>query len=116
LARIFTSDEDRLRRFEQEAGATSAFNHPNILTIYDIGNGEGSPYIVSELLEGEELREQLNDGALTPRKAIDCAKQITEGLSTANAKANTHLDLKPENIFIANDGRVKILDFGFSEA
>ena len=115
LPASFANDEDRLRRFEQEARATSALNHPNILTIYDIGNHEGSPYIVSELLEGEELREQLNDGALTTRKAIDYAQQITQGLSAAHEKRITHRDLKPENIFITNDGRVKVLDFGLAK-
>jgi Tol biopolymer transport system component len=115
LPASFANDEDRLRRFELEARATSALNHPNILTIYDIGNHGGSPYIVSELLEGEELRERLNDGALTTRKAIDYAKQITQGLSAAHEKAITHRDLKPENIFITNDGRVKILDFGLAK-
>ena len=115
LPASFANDQDRLRRFEQEARATSALNHPNILTIYDIGNNEGSPYIVSELLVGEELREQLNDGALTTRKAIDYAKQITDGLSAAHEKAITHRDLKPENIFVTTDGRVKILDFGLAK-
>src|SRR5437870_3916831 len=115
LPASFANDEDRLRRFEQEARATSALNHPNILTIYDIGNHEGSPYIVSELLEGEELREQLIDGALTTRKAIEYAQQITLGLSAAHEKGIIHRDLKPENIFITNDNRVKILDFGLAK-
>ena len=111
----FAKDEDRLRRFEQEARATSALNHPNILTVYDIGTHEGSPYIVAELLEGEELRAQLNNGALAPRKAIDYAQQIAAGLAAAHGKGITHRDLKPENLFISIDGRVKILDFGLAK-
>jgi hypothetical protein len=111
----FSRDEDRLRRFEQEARATSALDHPNILTIYDIGSHEGSPYITAELLEGEELRAQLNEGAVTPRKAIEYATQIASGLAAAHAKGIVHRDLKPENIFITADGRVKILDFGLAK-
>ena len=82
----FAKDADRLRRFEQEARATSALNHPNILTIYDIGTHDGAPYIVSELLEGAELRAYLNEGALATRKAIDYAQQITQGLAAAHDK------------------------------
>jgi serine/threonine protein kinase len=111
----FANDQDRLRRFEQEALATSALNHPNILTIYDIGTDEGTPYIVAELLEGEELREHLSHGAIASRKAIEYAIQIASGLAAAHAKAIVHRDLKPENIFIAADGRVKILDFGLAK-
>ncbi|MEK6323860.1 MAG: protein kinase [Acidobacteriota bacterium] len=111
----FASDEDRLRRFEREARATSALNHPNILTIYDIGNHAGAPYIVAELLDGEELRAQLNDGALPVRKAIKYAQQIAAGLAAAHAKGITHRDLKPENIFVTANGFVKILDFGLAK-
>ncbi len=111
----FASDADRLRRFEQEARATSALNHPNILTVHDFGTHEGAPYIVAELLEGEELRVQLSDGALAPRKAIDYAQQLAAGLAAAHGKGVTHRDLKPENLFITTDGRVKILDFGLAK-
>lgn len=111
----FANDAERLHRFEQEARATSALNHPNILTVYDIGTQEGSPYIVAELLEGEELRAQLNVGAFTPGKAIEYATQIASGLAAAHAKAIVHRDLKPENIFITTEGRVKILDFGLAK-
>jgi len=111
----FAKDADRLRRFEQEARATSALNHPNILTIYEFGTYEGSPYIVAELLEGEELRAHLNDGAIAPRNAIDFAQQIASGLAAAHFKAIVHRDLKPENIFITTDGPVKILDFGLAK-
>ncbi len=111
----FAKDSDRLRRFEQEARATSALNHPNILTVYDIGSHEGSPYIVAELLEGEELSELIKQGAIAQRKAVDYARQIAEGLAAAHAKGVVHRDLKPENLFVTNDGRVKILDFGLAK-
>ena len=109
------SDGDRLKRFEQEAKATSALNHPNILTVYDIGEHEGSPYIVSELLEGEELRQLLDSGPIPVRKTIDYAHQIVSGLSAAHEKGIIHRDLKPENLFITKDDRVKILDFGLAK-
>jgi Tol biopolymer transport system component len=111
----FARDSDRLRRFEQEARATSALNHPNILTVYDIGAHEGAPYIVAELLEGEELSELIKQGAIVQRKAVDYARQIAEGLAAAHAKGVVHRDLKPENLFVTNDGRVKILDFGLAK-
>jgi serine/threonine protein kinase len=111
----FANDADRLRRFEQEARATSALNHPNILTVYDIGNHDGAPFIVMELLEGEELREQLNEGPLPVRTALDYAQQIAAGLSAAHEKGIVHRDLKPENLFVTTDGRVKILDFGLAK-
>ncbi|QQS47403.1 MAG: protein kinase [Acidobacteriota bacterium] len=115
----FAKDADRLKRFEQEARATSALNHPNILTIHDIGaapaeNG-GAPYIVAELLDGEELRAQLNGSPISQRKAVDYARQIADGLAAAHAKGIVHRDLKPENLFVTTDGRVKILDFGLAK-
>src|SRR5262245_43371101 len=115
LPASFSNDEDRLRRFEQEARATSALNHPNILTIYDIGDHEGSPYIVAELLEGEELRDVLNEGMISPRRAIDYALQSVAGLGAAHEKSIVHRDLKPENLFVTKDGRIKILDFGLAK-
>lgn len=111
----FSSDSERLRRFEQEAQAAGALNHPNILSIYDVDTHDGSPYVVSELLEGETLREQLNGTALPVRKAIDYALQIASGLAAAHAKGIVHRDLKPENLFVTKDGRVKILDFGLAK-
>ena len=111
----FANDEDRLRRFEQEARATSALNHPNILTVYDIGNHEGSPFIVAELLDGHELRAALDEGAIPARKAIEYARQIAAGLAAAHERGITHRDLKPENIFITTDDRIKILDFGLAK-
>jgi eukaryotic-like serine/threonine-protein kinase len=97
LPAALSQDTDRLRRFEQEAQAAGALNHPNILAVYDVGTHEGAPYIVSELLEGEELREQLNDGLLPQRKALDYAQQIAQGLAAAHERGITHRDLKPEN-------------------
>jgi serine/threonine protein kinase len=115
LPASFANDEDRLGRFEQEALATSALNHPNILTVYDIGTHEGAPYIVAELLEGEDLRAHLNRGPIEPRTAVGYAQQIASGLAAAHAKNVIHRDLKPENIFISTEGRVKILDFGLAK-
>jgi len=115
LPAAFARDTDRLRRFEQEARATSALNHPNILTIYDIGTHNGTPFIVAELLEGEELRELLNDGPLPVHKTLDYAQQVALGLAAAHGKAIVHRDLKPENLFVTHDGRVKILDFGLAK-
>jgi serine/threonine protein kinase/Tol biopolymer transport system component len=111
----FAKDEDRLKRFEQEAKATSALNHPNILTVYDIGEHDGAPFIVAELLEGEELRARLDEGAIQLRKVTEYAQQIVSGLSAAHEKGIVHRDLKPENLFITVDERVKILDFGLAK-
>jgi Tol biopolymer transport system component len=115
LPGMYSEDPDRLRRFEQEAQAASALNHPNILSIYDFGAHEGAPYIVSELLEGETLRSHLAGGAFTPRKAIGHGLQIAQGLAAAHEKGIVHRDLKPENLFVTADGRVKILDFGLAK-
>src|SRR5713101_3091528 len=108
-------DTDRLRRFEQEARATSSLNHPNILMIFDIGTFEGSTYVVSELLEGETLRERLLSGTLSARKAIEYGVQTARGLAAAHEKGIVHRDLKPENIFITTDGHAKTLDFGLAK-
>ena len=115
LPASFSSDGERLRRFEQEAQAAGALNHPNILAIYDVGSFEGEPYVVSELLEGETLRSRLTAGALPQRKAIDYAVQAAHGLAAAHEKGIVHRDLKPENLFVTKDGRVKILDFGLAK-
>jgi Tol biopolymer transport system component len=108
-------DQDRLRRFEQEARAAAVLNHPNIVAIYDIGMHEGAPYIVSELLVGQTLRERLLEGPLSRNQAIDYARQIAQGLMAAHEKRIVHRDLKPENLFITKDDRVKILDFGIAK-
>jgi TolB-like protein len=108
------ADADRLARFEQEAKAAARLDHPNILVVHDVGTHEGSPYIVSELLEGESLRELLGS-PLPPRKAVDFALQVAHGLSAAHEKGIVHRDLKPENVFVRKDGRIKILDFGVAK-
>jgi serine/threonine protein kinase len=109
------SDEDRLQRFELEAKATSALNHPNILTVHDFGRHDGAPFITSELLEGEELRQLLDERTIPLRKTIDYAQQIVSGLTAAHGKGIVHRDLKPENLFITKDDRIKILDFGLAK-
>ncbi len=129
----FASDPERLRRFEQEARAVAALSHPNILAVFDVGSapmsfrvppqrGEESAvaeevvhYLVSELLEGESLRERLRAGGLTVRKAVETAIQIAQGLAAAHEKGIVHRDLKPANVFITKDGHVKILDFGIAK-
>src|SRR2546423_4079739 len=115
LPAAFSENSERLRRFEQEAQAAGALNHPNILSIYHIGTHNGAPYIVSELLEGETLRERMAGAALPQRKAIDYALQIARGLAAAHEKGIVHRDIKPDNVFITDDGRVKILDFGLAK-
>ncbi|HET6267968.1 MAG TPA: protein kinase [Acidobacteriota bacterium] len=113
LPATYSSDANRLNRFQHEARAASALNHPNILAIYDIGTQDGSPYLVSELLEGETLRHKV--GSLSSRKAVEYASQIARGLGAAHEKGIVHRDLKPENLFITKDGHVKILDFGLAK-
>ncbi len=115
LPSTYSVDQDRLHRFEQEACAASALNHPNILIVHDIGAHGGAPYVVSELLEGETLRKRIAGTPLAQRRAIDYALQIANGLAAAHEKGIVHRDLKPDNIFITNDGRVKILDFGLAK-
>jgi len=111
----FASDPERSRRFEQEARVVAALDHPNILAIHDVGTHEGSPYIVTELLEGESLRDRLSSGAMPVRKAVETAVQIAQGLAAAHEKGIVHRDLKPANVFITKDGHVKILDFGLAK-
>lgn len=115
LPASFASDPERLRRFEQEATAAAALNHPNILAIYQMGTYEGAPYLVAELLEGETLREQIGRGPIAVRGVTDYGAQIARGLATAHEKGIVHRDLKPENLFLTKDGRVKILDFGLAK-
>ena len=115
LPASFAQDSDRLRRFEQEARVVGALNHPNILAIFDIGAHEGAPYLVSELLEGRTLRQHMDGSSLPQRKAIDYSVQIARGLAAAHEKGVVHRDLKPDNIFVLEDGRIKILDFGLAK-
>ena len=108
-------DPERLARFEREAKAVAALSHPNILALHDAGTEQGTTYAVTELLEGETLRDRLNNGPLPVRKAVDAAIQIARGLTAAHAKGLVHRDLKPENVFLVADGQVKILDFGLAK-
>src|SRR5215467_2791702 len=115
LPASFSKDPDRLKRFEQEARAAGVLNHPNVTIVYDIGQHDGAPYVVQELLEGQTLRAELAGGRFSSRKAIEYAVQIAQGLSAAHEKGIVHRDLKPENIFVTRDGRIKILDFGLAK-
>ena len=115
LPQFVSQDPDRMRRFQQEAQAAAALNHPNILAVYQLGNFEGTRYLVSELLEGDTLRQELTHGALPARKAIAYGVQIAHGLAAAHHKGIVHRDLKPENIFVTRDARAKILDFGLAK-
>ena len=115
LPQSVAADPDTLARFEREAKAVAALSHPNILSIFDFGTHEGTAYAVMELLEGETLRERMAAGALPQRKAIDYALQTARGLAAAHDKGIVHRDIKPDNVFVTNDGRVKILDFGLAK-
>jgi eukaryotic-like serine/threonine-protein kinase len=115
LPEALARDAERLRRFETEARAVAALNHPNILSIHDIGTHDGAPYLVSECLEGQSLRQELSGGALPLRRAVEYGTEIAQGLAAAHDKGIIHRDLKPENIFVTRDGRVKILDFGLAK-
>jgi Tol biopolymer transport system component len=110
----FAADAESIRRFEREARAASLISHPNILVVHDVGAVEGSPYIVSELLDGAPLREKLG-APLPPRRAVDWTAQVARGLAAAHEKGIVHRDLKPENLFVTKDGRIKILDFGVAK-
>src|SRR6266851_5544939 len=115
LPAAISADPDRRQRFEQEARSASALNHPNILTIYDIGSSEGTTYIAMELIEGRTLREILAAEPLPARKLLDYAVQTADGLAKAHAAGIVHRDLKPENLMVSKDGYVKILDFGLAK-
>jgi len=115
LPSYFSQDPDRLRRFEQEAQATAALNHPNIVSIFHVGQYDGSPYIVTELLVGETLRERLRKGPVRLREVLDLGVELARGLAAAHDAGIVHRDLKPENIWVTKDGRIKILDFGLAK-
>jgi serine/threonine protein kinase len=115
LPRDLINDADRLRRFEQEARSASALNHPAIVTIYELGQFDGQPFISMEFVDGHTLRHQLGQGAMPPRRALQIAAQIAEGLAKAHEAGFVHRDLKPENLMISSDGHVKILDFGLAK-
>jgi serine/threonine protein kinase/Tol biopolymer transport system component len=111
--RLATS-ADALARFEREAQAVAALSHPNILAVHDFGRADAHAFVVFELLDGGTLRERLTSGPVPLRKAIDYARQVADGLAAAHARGITHRDIKPDNIFVTHDGRVKILDFGLA--
>jgi eukaryotic-like serine/threonine-protein kinase len=115
LPAAFAADAERMRRFEQEVRATGQLNHPNLLVVHDVGMEGGTPYLVTEVLEGETLRDRLNAGPLPPAKGVTYAIQILGGLAAAHARGIIHRDLKPENLFLLRDGRAKILDFGIAK-
>ena len=115
LPDAMSGNDDRVKRFRREAQAAGGLNHPNLLTIYDLGSDRERLFIVSELLEGTTLRERMSGGPMGPRRAIEYASQIAEGLAAAHEQGVVHRDLKPENIFVTRDGRVKILDFGLAK-
>jgi TolB-like protein/Flp pilus assembly protein TadD len=115
LPEALARDPDALARFEREALAVAALSHPNILSIFDFGNQDGTAYAVTELLEGETLRGKIDAGPVSPRQVVDWAQQIAKGLSAAHGKGVVHRDLKPENVVVTKDGHVKILDFGLAK-
>src|SRR5438876_6760030 len=115
LPRAFAADGERLHRFEQEARSAAALNHPNIVSVHDMGTADGSPYIVFELLEGQNLRQLLRQGPIPVSKVLNYAIQAAHGLAAAHDAGIVHRDLKPDNLFVTTDGRLKILDFGLAK-
>ncbi|HSD25832.1 MAG TPA: protein kinase, partial [Vicinamibacteria bacterium] len=115
LPTSFAGDEERLLRFEQEAQAAGALNHPSVVVVHDVGTHHGAPYLVTELLEGQTLRERLSSGTLPVRRAIEVGAEVAAGLAAAHDRGIVHRDLKPENVFLTRDGRAKVLDFGLAK-
>src|ERR1035438_2767072 len=115
LPEYWSRDPERLRRFEQEAQATAALNHPNIMSIFHVGQYEGSPYIVTELLQGETLRDRIRKGPMRLPEVLDIGVELARGLAAAHDAGIVHRDLKPDNVWVTKDGRVKILDFGLAK-
>src|SRR5712691_6761280 len=111
----FTRDEERLRRFKQEAFAASALNHPNILTIYEIGLEGDTEFIATEFIDGTSLREFMTQQQMTIEQVLDIGRQIASALAAAHAAGITHRDIKPENVMVRRDGYVKVLDFGLAK-
>jgi serine/threonine protein kinase len=114
LREAIANDPDSLWRFRRETHAVAALNHPNILAIHDAGEQAGVPYAVTELLNGESLADRLAAGPLPARRAVEIASQVADGLSAAHEKGIFHRDVKPANVFLTRDGRIKILDFGIA--
>ena len=115
LSAELSANEDRLSRFQQEAQSASSLNHPNIITIHDIGSADSTRYIAMELVDGKTLREMTSAGPIPMRKTISIATQLAEGLAKAHSAGIIHRDLKPENVMVTKDGFVKILDFGLAK-
>nr|MDQ3817686.1 serine/threonine protein kinase [Acidobacteriota bacterium] len=115
LPDYFTNDEERLRRFQREARTASALNHPNILTVYEIGKVGASHFIAAEFIDGVTLRERIRGGQLTTAEALDIALQTAGALAAAHEAGIVHRDIKPENIMVRKDGYVKVLDFGLAK-
>src|SRR4051794_28633276 len=110
-----SADPERLRRFEQEARAVARLSHPNIIVVHDVGTHNGAPYVVTELLEGQDLRHRLADRPLTQSRAVELATELALGLAAAHERGIVHRDIKPENLFVKTDGHLKILDFGLAK-
>src|SRR5207302_234962 len=115
LPKHLSTDADRLRRFHAEARAASSLNHPHIVVVHDFGEVDGRPFIVTELVEGQTLRQRLQTGAIPVREAIDIASQVAGALVAAHARGLVHRDIKPENVMQRPDGYVKVLDFGLAK-
>src|SRR5678815_1662690 len=111
----FAADAESLKRFEREARAAAAIEHPAVVAVYDVGVAEGTTYLVTELLSGTTLRELLARGPVPPQRALEIVGSLLDGLAAAHARGIVHRDLKPENVFVTRDGRVKVLDFGLAK-